>query len=65
MLLAVLAEGPVRAAVVLRQARECSIKESTLWLAAERVGVERKRHGFGAGSFVEWSLNRSTIPKLD
>jgi len=57
LLRAVLAEGPVLAEVVLRLGRECSISETTLREVAASIGVEKKRHGFGAGSFVVWSLN--------
>lgn len=53
---AMLAEGPVPASDLIRQARQEGISERTLRRARDRAGVQSRRQGFGKGSVVWWSL---------
>jgi hypothetical protein len=56
VLLAMLAEGPMNARDLLREAANEGISDRTLQRAKARLGVESKRVGFGRGSCVRWSL---------
>jgi len=51
-----LAGGPMEANHVFDQAAAEGHAEKTIRRAAETLGIEKRRIGFGAGSHVEWSL---------
>ncbi len=51
-----LRDGPVGSAVLFEAAGKEGVAHNTLRRAAERLGVEKKREGFGSGSKVYWAL---------
>jgi len=57
-----LADGPMRADDVKRQAKQNSIAERTLNRAKSITGVLAKREGFGRGAIWYWLLPGNRLP---
>jgi AAA domain len=52
----ILADGPLAAGNVKKQAATAGVAERTLHRAREALGVTTRRHGFGQGGYYVWSM---------
>jgi hypothetical protein len=52
----ILADGPLAAGNVKRQAATAGVAERTLHRARQALGVTYRRQGFGQGAFYVWSM---------
>jgi hypothetical protein len=60
----ILADGPLAAGNVKRQAATAGVAERTLHRARQALGVTTRRQGFGQGAFYVWAMPADSLEAM-